>query len=106
MPINVQSLQKRFKIVDDDGTPSSYFLRWLRDRGNDIVETSTDIDGKVDDTTQVIAGTGLDGGGTLDADVTLNADEQDILDQITTTRGAVLYRGETVSRSSCKTRLR
>ena len=43
---------------------------------------------------EIIAGSGLDGGGLLkDSPITLTADAQEILDQITTTHGSVVYRG-------------
>lgn len=91
MAVNLQDLQKRFPIVDPDGRPSQYFLQYLKDRGGNL----TDLDVAIEDmlSRQVIAGTGLTGGGPLSADVTLSADEQAILDQISTTHGAVLYRG-------------
>lgn len=107
MAIKLQELQSRSAIVNDDGTPSQYFLNYLRERGGnlttidaDVIALGTEVDalaaqlaGKVDKTQQVIAGTGLTGGGALTGDVTLNASAQAVLDQITTTRGAVIYRG-------------
>lgn len=45
---------------------------------------------------EIIAGPGLDGGGTLqNSPITLSADVQEILDQISTTHGAVIFRGST-----------
>lgn len=68
-------------IVDKDGKPTEYFLRFIQDRGGSLDGVSgtltslqTQINGKADKTIQIIAGTNMTGGGTLAADVTLNAD--------------------------------
>lgn len=61
------------KLVNPDGTPSDYFLRYLFDRGGFLTEQEQalatlqeTINGR-----QVIAGDGLSGGGPLSDDVTL-----------------------------------
>lgn len=41
----------------------------------------------------IVAGSGLTGGGPINANVTLNANVQSILDQLTSTKGSILYRG-------------
>lgn len=94
----LQPLGKQFPIINPDGTPTEYFIRWAQQRQIDIGDgiTSAQAQQLIDDwaaARSVIAGDGLDGGGNLSADVTLTADVQEILDQITTTRGSVLYRG-------------
>lgn len=57
-----QPLNNSIPIVNPDGTPTQYFIKLLQENGvqvDDIVGTS------------IIAGTGLSGGGLLNADVTL-----------------------------------
>lgn len=86
-----QPLNIRTAIVNDDGTPNQYFLRWMQDQG-------VDIDAKLDPdsintyiqawaaTRDVNAGTGLSGGGNLAADVTLNLNAGiDLLTDVDTT---------------------
>lgn len=87
----LQNLENRTPIVNSDGTPTEYFIRLLQGRGGILESNDTEIQALL--TRQIIAGTGLTGGGTLAADVTLNADTQAILDQISTTQGSILYRG-------------
>lgn len=79
-------------------TPAWYvFFEGLYNRtgadGDLIFNNTTDISGKVDKTTQVIAGDGLDGGGPLSGDVTLDVDIQEALDLTGTTVGSILARG-------------
>lgn len=93
LPLNPQELQAREAMVNPDGTPSRYFLQYLRERGGNLVYLDGEVTLKANKSTQIIAGAGLDGGGTLESDVTLDANTQEILDDITTTRGSVLYRG-------------
>ncbi len=78
---SIQDLDGRFPIVNPDGTPTTYLLRLLNDRGDNQVETDTTLEelagqvgGKADKTTQIIAGTGLNGGGDLSEDRTINLD--------------------------------
>lgn len=82
-------LESRQPLVDvNSGQPSAYFLRYLKDRGGALTDLEAMYVGR-----QIIAGLGLNGGGVLSAgDVTIDADVQAILDEITTTQGAVLYR--------------
>lgn len=100
MALKLQELQAREAIVNPDGTPSRYFLQYLRSRGGaltdleaQLLDVIDQLDSKVDKTTQVIAGTGLTGGGPLSSNVTLNANASSILDTVSSTRGSVLYRG-------------
>lgn len=104
---NVRPLQTGERIVDGSGTVLPAFgLLWQQSFGNAKVTHAaatqaqatasgalTGLDAKVDKTTQVIAGTGLTGGGALSANVTLNANIQTLLDIISSTRGSILYRG-------------
>jgi hypothetical protein len=78
---SIQDLDGRFPIVNSDGTPTSYLLRLLNDRGESQTDTNTEVEdlanqisSKVDKTTQIIAGTGLDGGGDLSQDRTISLD--------------------------------
>jgi len=93
MTLRLQELQQREAMVNPDGTPSQYFLRYLKARGGALTDLEASILSKADKSTQVIAGAGLDGGGDLSSDVTLSANEQEILDAISTTQGSILYRG-------------
>lgn len=93
----MQNLNNHTPIVNPDGTPTEYFMRLLQGRGGLLEDTQDQVDRIDGEVTallarQIIAGDGLDGGGPLSADVTLTADVQEILDQITVTQGYVLYR--------------
>lgn len=104
MALKLQELQSREAITNSDGTPSRYFLQYLRSRGGALTDIEAELfslvdrvgdveTNKVDKTTQVIAGAGLTGGGTLSGNVTLNVNSSGVLDGISSTRGSVLYRG-------------
>lgn len=79
----LQDLNQMFSIVKpSDGTPTDYFMRLLRDRGEttqsleeQVVDLDTQVDtlttqlaGKADKITNLSAGSGLAGGGDLSAD--------------------------------------
>lgn len=94
----LQPLSQQFKIANPDGTPTDYFIRWAQERQIDITNgiNAQQAQALIDAWAaqrDVIAGTGLTGGGNLSTDITLNADVQAILNLITTTRGSILYRG-------------
>lgn len=75
MTIIVQDLNQQFPIVDPaTGKPSDYFMRYLKDRGGYLSEIEGDIAALLEEfnSRQIIAGVGLDGGGTLAADVTID----------------------------------
>jgi hypothetical protein len=90
-------LQHNVQIVNPDGTPTPYFIQLLQQ----LYEEKNDISDQVELTAglDLIAGAGLTGGGPLDGsagDITLSANVQAILNLVTTTRGAILYRGAAV----------
>lgn len=78
----LQDINQMFSIVKPDGTPTDYFMRLLRDRGEttqsleeQVVDLDTQVDtlttqlsGKADKITNLSAGSGLAGGGDLSAD--------------------------------------
>lgn len=77
MPGELQPLSQNFAIVKADGTPTEYFIRWAQQRQIDIQGgiTAEQAQQLIDDwaaARAIIAGFGLDGGGTLNADVTID----------------------------------
>ena len=72
---DIQKLRKEQAIVDPKGRPTDYFMRLLSNQGSGILDarvTLASLDTlKADKARQIIAGTGLTGGGTLAADRTL-----------------------------------
>ena len=99
-----QPLQNRMVIVNPDGTPTDYFIRWAQERQKAILDT-TDA-GQVQTIAEdvlaarkLIGGTGIDVNAGpeafLSSDVTIDAKIQELLDVISSTRGSVLYRGNT-----------
>lgn len=77
MPGNAQPLVSSVKIVNDDGTPTDYFIRWAQERQIDITAgiTAAQAQQLIDDwaaARDIIAGTALNGGGNLSADVTID----------------------------------
>jgi uncharacterized protein (UPF0333 family) len=91
----MQNLNFNDKIVNPDGTPTEYFMRLLQNRGVGQEDIETRLAALL--AKQIIAGEGLDGGGTLGdpGDITIGANASAILDLISSTRGTVLYRGAT-----------
>jgi hypothetical protein len=59
------------------------------------VDLQTALDAKADETITVTGASGITGGGDLTSNRVLSASVQAILDQISTTRGVILYRGAT-----------
>lgn len=77
---NLQPLDQKFAIVDDQGRPTEYFIRWAQQKQIDITEalTTDQVQALIDAwaaARQIIAGLALGGGGLLSADVTINHDE-------------------------------
>lgn len=67
----LQNLENRTAIANPDGTPTEYFIRLLQARGGILEDNQTAIEQLL--ARQIIAGTGLDGGGALgDGDITIN----------------------------------
>lgn len=67
----LQNLENRTPISNPDGTPTEYFIRLLQGRGGILEDNQTVIEQLL--ARQIIAGTGLDGGGALgDGDITIN----------------------------------
>lgn len=96
----IRPLQTGERIVDTSGRVLPAFaLLWQQLFGNGektngtATSALTGLDAKADKVTKIIAGTGLNGGGDLSQDRTLNADIQELLDGISSTRGVILYRG-------------
>lgn len=92
----LQPLAKEFKIVNDDGTPTDYFIRWAQQKQIDISGGITQ--GILEDylaahPLQAGSGISLTPDGNLSSSPTISAIASAILDQISTTRGTVLFRG-------------
>lgn len=74
--IKVQDLQQRQAITSSEGNPTNYFMKYVNDRNGNILDLSTNLDLKVDKTTQVIAGVGLSGGGSFEnGDITIDLED-------------------------------
>lgn len=101
MPGNVQPLEQRFPIVKPDGTPTEYFIRWAQQKQIDIkagitAEQALQIVLQFTEDHPLIAGSGIafaPPSGDIADDLTISADVQAILNQISTTQGSILYRG-------------
>lgn len=77
-----QPLIQNAKIVNPDGTPTDYFIRWAQNRQIDIsggitMEIMVEYVAEVLGTIQILAGVGLDGGGTLAEDASITLDLAD-----------------------------
>ena len=98
MPGDLQPLSQNFPIVDQNGNPNLYFIKWAQQRQIDITAgiTAAQAQALIDDwaaARDVFAGAGLDGGGNLSGDITIDANASAILDLLSNTQGTVLYRG-------------
>lgn len=92
----LQPLDDKFAIVGPDGRPTLYFIEWAQQRQIDITEAITLAQLEqflADHPLQEGPGIALTPSGNLSDSPTIAADVQEILDQISTTRGAVIYRG-------------
>lgn len=95
-----QPLVDAMAIVNPSGTPTQYFIRWAQQRQIDI-QGSIDAAQALTIVQQFLAdhplhagsGIGLAPSGDIGDDITISAKVQEILDQISTARGTVLYRG-------------
>jgi len=99
MPGNLQPLVNNQPIVRPDGTPNDYFIRWAQQRQIDITSgiTAAQAQQLIDDfaaNRSIIAGMGLTGGGTLNANVTLDVNPgtglQIVTDQVGLTNTGVV----------------
>lgn len=75
-----QPLVDNQPIVNENGTPTQYFIRWCQERQIAIEDGITPAQAQqlIDDWAahrEIIAGVGLTGGGTLDADVTVDLED-------------------------------
>lgn len=87
MADTAQPLNQRIPVTNADGTPTDYFIRMMRDFSDNAVSNDEA------DTWEVQGGIGIDGGGPVSQGVTLDANVQEILDEVDDTHGAVLFRG-------------
>lgn len=92
----LQPLDQKFAIVDANGRPTEFFVRWAQQRQIDIGDSITlgDLQQFLTDH-PLVEGVGiqLSPSGDIGAGVTIDADVQEILDTLTSTRGALIYRG-------------
>lgn len=94
----LQPLDKKFAIVDRFGNPTDYFVRWAQQKQIDITGAIqlSDLVAYLD-AHKIIAGTGIQfspgPNGDINQSPTIHADVQAILDEISATRGIIIYRG-------------
>lgn len=98
----IQPLGKQYPVVNQDGTPTEYFIRWAQQKQIDISGgvAATEVPAIIaeylaDHTLQEGSGIAISPSGNLTDNPTITAQVQEILDQITTTQGSILYRGAT-----------
>lgn len=92
----LQPLDQKFALVKPDGTPTDYFIRWAQQKQIDIGDSINLTDLQTYLTEHSLReGSGIQftPSGDLNDSPLIAADVQEILDQITATRGTVLYRG-------------
>lgn len=96
----LQPLGKQHPVVNPDGTPTEYFIRWAQQKQIDIGAgvAASDVPAIVaqylaDHELQAGTGITLSPSGNVADSPTIAAEVQAILNQISTTQGAVLYRG-------------
>lgn len=98
---DLQPLERGFAIAKPDGTPTDYFIRWAQTRQIDISEGITAAQALAiieaylaDHQLQAGSGIALSPSGNISDSPTIAAEVQAILDQVSTTWGSVLFRGE------------
>jgi hypothetical protein len=96
----LQPLVNNQMIVGPDGKPTEYFIRWAQQRQIDIGQAIDEdraleiIQAFIDDyALQAGSGISITPDGKLTSNPTISAEAQAILNQISTTHGAVLFRG-------------
>jgi hypothetical protein len=104
MPGVLQPLVDRMRIVNADGTPTQLFIRWAQQRQIDIGASITAAEA-LEIATQYVAefmaahplneGTGIQitPSGDIADGITITAEVQEILDEISSTQGTILFRG-------------
>lgn len=102
---SLQPLDYKYPIVDQFGRPTPAFIRWAQQRQEDIEASAEEssIPGIVNSAIQdftaahpLSAGQGitiLPPSGDLADDLTISAGVQDVLDQLGTSPGSIIYRG-------------
>lgn len=102
----LQPLVDNQRIVRTDGTPTEYFIRWAQQRQIDIagavsaeqaLEIAQEYVLEFLTDNPLLAGNGIDlsPSGNIAEGVTISAEVQEILDQISAVQGSVLFRGAT-----------
>lgn len=94
----LQPLDGKFGIVNPDGTPTLYFIKWAQQRQLDISQGITEqdlLDYLLTHKLQEGIGIQITPSGNLSDSPTIAADVQEILDTLSATRGVIIYRGLT-----------
>jgi hypothetical protein len=98
----LQPLANNLAIVGPDGKPTEYFIRWAQQRQIDIGEAVSEaraleiVQAFIDDyALQAGSGIAITPDGKLTSNPTISAEAQAILNQISSTRGTILFRGAT-----------
>ncbi len=92
---DLQPLDEKFAIVGADGRPTLYFIKWCQSRQIDITEALTLLgleEYLLAHPLQEGNGIQITPSGNIADSPTIAADVQEILDQITTTQGSIIYR--------------
>lgn len=103
---NIQPLERQNPIIDEGGRPTIYFIRWAQQRMQDIkgaVSPEEALEIAEQFVLEFLAahpigeGVGIDitPSGNIADGITISANVQAILDVISSTQGAILYRGAT-----------
>lgn len=96
----LQPLGKQYPVVNADGTPTEYFIRWAQQKQIDIGNgvAASEVPAIIaaylaDHPLQAGAGITLTPTGNVANSPTIAAEVQGVLDQLSMTQGTVLYRG-------------
>lgn len=96
---DLQPLDDKFAIVGPDGRPTLYFIKWAQQKQIDIQGAITEtqfnellVQYLLDHQLQEGSGIQITPSGNLSDSPTIAADAQEILDQISTTQGSIIYR--------------